>query len=77
MRRLWNWSERWSRRRRAARLLDVLERRSHYLELLSVTTRPGLLLHIVDAIDQTDAELDVLDPEHQIPRGDLVAVPKA
>ncbi|MBV8464078.1 MAG: hypothetical protein JO368_12335 [Acidimicrobiales bacterium] len=54
----------------------MLERRQQYLDLLSVTTQPGLLLHIVDAIDHADAELDELDPEHRIPRGDLVGVPR-
>jgi hypothetical protein len=75
--RVWDWHGKRRARRRAERLLDVLEQRAQYLELLSVTTRPGMLLHIVEAIDQTDVELDRLDPEHEIPRGGLVAIPRA
>lgn len=76
MRRLGTWQHRRGERRRTERLEVVLERRAHYLELLSVTTKPGLLLHILDAIDQTDAELDALDPAGLVTRDDLVAVPR-
>ena len=64
-------------RRRAEQVLAILELRAHYLELLSVTSKPGLLLHIIDAIDHADAQLDALDPQRHIPRGELVSIPRA
>jgi hypothetical protein len=64
-------------RQQAEQAVVILERRAHYLELLSVATKPGVLLHILEAIDYTDAQLDALDPELRIPRNELVGIPRS
>lgn len=76
MSRLRQWQRRRSDRQQAEEILVLLDLRAQYLELLSVTTSPGVLLHIIDAIDHADAQLDELDPGHHVPRGELVAIPR-
>jgi hypothetical protein len=71
------WQRRRSDRQHGKEILALLDVRAHYLELLSVTNSPGVLLHIIDAIDHADAQLDVLDPEHRVPRGELVSIPRS
>ncbi len=71
------WQRRRSDRHRAEEILALLDLRAHYLELLCVTSSPGVLLHIIDAIDHADAQLDALDPDHQVPRGELVTIPRS
>lgn len=75
--RLRQWQRRRSDRQQAQEILSLVDLRAHYLELLSVTGSPGVLLHIIDAIDHADAQLDELDPEHRILRGELVAIPRS
>lgn len=76
MSRLRQWQRRRSDRQQGQKILALVDLRAHYLELLSVTS-PGVLLHIIDAIDHADAQLDELDPEHRVPRGELVAIPRS
>jgi hypothetical protein len=77
MSRLRQWQRRRSDRQQGQKILALVDLRAHYLELLSATSSPGVLLHIIDAIDHADAQLDELDPEHRVPRGELVAIPRS
>jgi hypothetical protein len=77
VRRLTEWQRRRSDHQQAKEILALLDLRAQYLELLSATSSPGVLLHIIDAIDHADAQLDVLDPEHRAPRGELVSIPRS